>query len=823
MNDVSRCAEIILPFPVGQTFTYLIPKVFLGEVKIGMRVIVPFGKKRFYSGIVDSIDSFTGDAKKFKEIDSLVDEQPLINQKQLDFWKWMADYYLCSVGEVFKAALPAGLKLESETRLLINDFFDYTMLKNENQKILYRILSSNPSASIDEISKLSGIEKAHSEVLKMMDIGALIPLEKVKEKFKHKTELFVHLEESILHEKAVNFTLDSLTRATRQKEALLFILDQSLSESGKISRKELKLSELADSFGHQTLRSLIKKNILIKIEKRSQRVEKYTGSLREPFELSDVQSEALKKINTLHKTKNVVLLHGITSSGKTEIYIHLIREVLKKGQQVLYLLPEIALTSQIVVRLQEVFGNQVGIYHSKFSDSERVEVYRNLGAGGEQACKLILGVRSAVFLPFDNLGLIIVDEEHENTFKQFDPAPRYNARDASVVLAGLHNAKVLMGTATPSCESFYNAKNGKYGLVSMKKRFGDVLLPEILLSDLRKSRLKKEMKSVFTPVLLKHIKEELQKGKQIILFQNRRGYSSFMECEVCGWIPRCKICDVSLTYHKYNDKLECHYCGAIAEVPSKCHECSSSRLVTRGFGTELVEDEIELLFPGTTVGRLDLDTARSRKNYEQVLYEFAKGKTRILVGTQMLSKGLHFENVSLVGVLNADNMLNFPDFRAHERSFQLMSQVSGRAGRKKERGKVIIQTSDPSHPVIGFVKENNFEALYRTQIEERQAFAYPPFVRMIKIIVRSQDKRNGENAAGILALELRKIFGKRVLGPQAPLVGRIKSYYLNQIILKIERKASFFKARDLLSEAIQKLESEKKLRNVRINVDVDPY
>jgi primosomal protein N' (replication factor Y) (superfamily II helicase) len=823
MNDVSRCAEVILPFPVGQTFTYLIPKALLSKVQVGMRVIVPFGKKRFYSGIVDSINLVNGDTDKLKEIDSLPDEQPLINQKQLDFWKWMADYYLCSLGEVFKAALPAGLKLESETRLLINDFFEFKMLKNENQKILYRILSSNPSASIDELSKLSGIEKAHSEVIKMMDTGALIPMEKVSEKFNYKTELFVHLRESILHEKALNSILDKLTRAEKQKEALIFILDKSLNESGEISKKELKLSELAESFGHQALRSLIRKEILVKIEKRIHRVERYTGSIREPFQLNDEQSDSLEKINTLHKTKNVVLLHGITSSGKTEIYIHLIREVLKKGQQVLYLLPEIALTSQIVVRLQEVFGNQVGIYHSKFSDSERVEVYRNLGMGGEQACKLILGVRSAVFLPFDNLGLIIVDEEHENTFKQFDPAPRYNARDASIVLAGLHNAKVLLGTATPSIESFYNAKNGKYGLVSMKKRFGDVLLPEILLADLRKARLKKEMKSVFTPVLLRHIEEELEKGKQIILFQNRRGYSSFIECEVCGWIPRCKTCDVSFTYHKYTDKLECHYCGATAEVPSKCDECSSSRLSTRGFGTELVEDEIELLFPGTRVARLDLDAARSRKNYEQVLYEFAKGKTSILVGTQMLSKGLDFENVSLVGVLNADTMLNYPDFRAHERSFQLMSQVSGRAGRKKERGKVIIQTSDPSHPVIGFVKENNFDALYRTQIEERQAFAYPPFVRMIKIIVRSKDKRDGENVAGILAIELRRIFGKRVLGPQAPLVGRIKSYYLNQIILKIERKASFSKARNLISEAIQKLEAEKKIKNVRINIDVDPY
>ena len=542
----------------------------------------------------------------------------------------------------------------------------------------------------------------------------------------------------------------------------------------------------------------------------------------EPSVFNDSQQQAYDNILTLFSEKNVVLLHGVTSSGKTEIYIHLIRKYLDEGRQVLYLLPEIALTSQIVERLQSVFGDKVGVYHSKFSDSERVEVYMRLKQKDDKKFSLILGVRSAVFLPFENLGLIIIDEEHENTFKQFDPAPRYHARDAAVVLASLHGAKVLMGTATPAVETYANALSGKYGLTKLTGRFGEVLMPQIVVADVRKARQKKEMKSVFTSMLISEIQKTLSDHKQVILFQNRRGYSSFIECDHCGWIPRCEKCDVSLTYHRYEERLICHYCGYSVRIPHHCEECNHTAMVTRGFGTELVEDEIAIHVPGARVARLDLDTSRSKKSYEKILEGFSTGRFDILVGTQLLSKGLDFENVALVGILNADQMLNFPDFRAFERSFQLMAQVSGRAGRKNDQGKVIIQSSDPGHPVIRQVIKNDYAGLYSDQIMERQAFAYPPFVRLIKIVIRGAEKNLTDVAAEELASRLRVIFGRRVLGPQPPLVSRIKNLYLNQIMLKIEKKSSLTKARKLLRETIEGCTDSDDFKKVRINIDVDP-
>jgi len=815
---MNRFAEVILPFPAGSTFTYRIPGEFQAVIEPGLRVVVPFGKKRFYSGIVHSVHNREIEAE-LKEIDAVPDDTPLVNAFQLAFWEWISDYYLCSIGEVMKAALPAGLKLESETRLMANDFYDFSLLKSQHQRQLFQLVLKNPSITLNELSGLE-IPRVHSETLRMLDFGALIPMEKLKESYKPKTIVYISIHREWQQNEMLHQLLDDLSRAPKQQEVIQFFLDEGPEG---LAEKEIKLSELGEKFGHQSVRALIKKDILIKKERQLSRIEKYNGEIREPHALNEQQNAAIASVRNEFDDKDVVLLHGVTSSGKTEIYIHLIEEVIRQGKQVLYLLPEIALTSQIVSRLQSVFGNQTGIYHSKFSDTERVEVFKNLAGDSPEKYKLILGVRSAVFLPFDKLGLVIVDEEHENTYKQYDPAPRYHARDASIVLASLHKAKVLLGTATPSTESYFNAKAGKYGLVSMTKRFGDVMMPEILVADLRKARLKREMKSVFTPFLLKNIKETIERNKQVILFQNRRGYSSFVECEVCGWIPRCKICDVSLTYHKYNQKLECHYCGATQYMPSKCGECNSTRMVTRGFGTELIEDEVSLLFPGVRIARLDLDTSRSRKKYEKILDDFGKGRIDILTGTQMLSKGLDFENVSLVGVLNADQLLNFPDFRAHERSFQLMAQVSGRAGRKDERGKVIIQTSDPSHPVIKMVQENDFTGLYQMQFEERQLFKYPPLVRMIRLVIRSKERVDAEKASEILAQEMRKIFGKRVLGPHAPLVGRIKNYYLFHIILKIEKKASFKRAKDLLKQIIEEAEEAKKIKNTRINIDVDPF
>ena len=709
--------------------------------------------------------------------------------------------------------------MESESRLLVNESYDPDDLSESGQQLIYDVISENNSLSLDDLQRITGRKSIYPELKKMLGKGAVFLEEKLKEKYQPRKELFISLNPVILKDEQLNDILDRLEKAPRQKEALMEILRQSGGEENLPAVVRLSFTKIASLFGSGTINTLVKKGYIDKKEIETDRMLSYTGKMRDPWPLDENQQTAITEIREQFKNKNVILLHGVTSSGKTEIYIHLIEEALNQGKQVLYLLPEIALTSQIISRLKEVFGDKTGIYHSRFSDSERVEVFMKLRRGEYQ---IILGVRSAVFLPFTNPGLIIIDEEHENTYKQFDPAPRYHARDAAIMLASLYHSKVLLGTATPSVESYTNAVNGKYGLVKLEKRFGNILLPEVLIADVRMARRKREMRSVFTPLLLKEIEKTLDAGKQVILFQNRRGYSSFVECDTCGWIPRCNRCDVSLTYHKFDNRLHCHYCGYSIRIPELCGECGSSRILTRGFGTELVEDEIALIFPGVRVSRLDLDSSRSRRGYEKILEDFADAKLDILVGTQMLSKGLDFEKVATVGILNADQMLNFPDFRAFERSFQLMAQVSGRAGRKNQRGKVIIQTSDPSHPVIRFIINNDFAGLYRDQVYERQAFGYPPFVRMIKFVLRGRDASGVNQAAEELAQKLRKVFGKRVLGPQAPLVSRVKNQFLQQIVLKIEKKASFNRARMLIKEVITETENEEVFKKVRINIDVDP-
>jgi primosomal protein N' (replication factor Y) len=530
----------------------------------------------------------------------------------------------------------------------------------------------------------------------------------------------------------------------------------------------------------------------------------------------------LESIREKFAKKDVVLLHGITSSGKTEIYFHLIKDAIENGKQVLYLLPEIAITSQMINRLKKVFGRDVGIYHSRFSDAERIAVYNRLSGDPEGEYKIILGVRSAVFLPFSRLGLIIVDEEHENSYKQFDPAPRYNARDSAIVLAKLHGAKVLLGTATPSVETYANCLGGKYEKVVLKERYRNIMLPEIIVSDVIAARKKKIMHSVFTPALIAAMESTFNKKKQVILFQNRRGFSSYVECQACGWIPKCKVCDVSLIYHKYNNSLVCHYCGYSRKLIEKCDKCGTTMISTKGFGTERIEDDIGLIFPGIRVARLDLDVAKSKNSYDKVLDAFGKGEIDILVGTQMISKGLDFENVALVGIIDADQMLNYPDFRAYERSYQLMSQVSGRAGRKDERGKVIIQTTDTSNPVIKYVRENDFESMFDEQISERQLFKYPPFVRMIKISIRNKNHDQLVRESRHISDKLRLAFGNRVYGPQSPLIGRISSYYLMEILLKIEKQSSFSKARGLLKNIIRECGGNERSAGTKIILDVDP-
>jgi primosomal protein N' (replication factor Y) len=658
-----------------------------------------------------------------------------------------------------------------------------------------------------------------------MNKQAVIVEEKLKDAYKPKKETYIHFNFSLDEEEKMQHTFSELQRAPKQLEILMTFIklarENTTQKEAEIPKKELlKKSQASQS----ALDGLISKEIFRQVTREVRRIKDNSSAGNKAKQLTIQQSEAMENIKKGFEEKNVALLHGVTSSGKTELYIQLIQEQIDQGRQVLYLLPEIALTSQIIERLKSVFGNTVGIYHSKFSDNERVEVYNDLlHANSEfQKYQVVLGVRSSVFLPFSNLGLVIIDEEHENTYKQFDPAPRYNARDAAILLASMHSAKVLLGSATPSIESYYNAKSGKYAHVELNSRYLDIQLPEIDVANILKAQQKKEMSSHFTPELMGHMKDALENQEQVILFQNRRGFAPFLECELCGWIPECKHCDVSLTYHKKNNKLICHYCGYQQNIPKVCPSCGSNKIITRGFGTEKVEDELEILFPDAKIKRMDLDTTRSRNAYEKIIHAFEAGDIDVLVGTQMVSKGLDFDNVNVVGILNADNMLNFPDFRAFERSYQLMAQVSGRAGRKNKRGTVVIQTSKPSHPIIKNVIDNDYTGMYQSQLAERKEFMYPPFYKLIRIILKHKKTDKLNHAANYLSKELQKTFGYRVLGPQDPIVGRIQNYYLKHIIIKIEREKSLRKSKEVIRSITQNVINQPDNKALQVNFDVDP-
>jgi len=732
---------------------------------------------------------------------------------------------MCSIGEVFKAALPSGLKLESETKVIYNPENIEHKKFNSTETLLLDYLSNKNIASINEISAALERKDALPIIKTLLDKKAVLLEEKLRENYKPKTESYIQLDDSINNESQLNEIFDSLNRAPKQLEVLMTYIKLSgkFMNSGKVSEVSKKSLINESKSSSAIIKSLIEKNILVEYDKNVSRLNEDFEEKKEIKELSESQQVAYSSIQKQFKEKDTILLHGVTSSGKTEIYIHLIKEQIEQGKQVLYLLPEIALTAQIINRLKSVFGNRVGIYHSKFSDSERVEVYQNiLEPGNQLKYDIILGVRSSLFLPFSNLGLIIVDEEHENTYKQYDPAPRYNARDCSMVLAQLHQAKVLLGTATPSIESYFNAKAGKYGFVELKTRFKSIKLPEIHLVDILRAKKRKEMRSHFTSALIDNIKDSLALDEQVILFQNRRGFAPYLECDMCGWIPYCTNCDVSLTYHRHQNELVCHYCGYTIRAPKTCKSCGHTAVQTRGFGTEKIEDEIKIFFPEAKVARMDLDSTRKKNAYHNIISDFEDGEIDILIGTQMVSKGLDFDNVSLVGILNADNMLNYPDFRAFERSFQLMSQVSGRAGRKNKQGKVIIQTSKPEHPILQFVLDNRYEEMYKSQLLERKNFKYPPFYRLINISVRHKNKDVAEKAAHQLGVSLRKVFSKRVLGPEPPIISRVQNYFIQNIILKIERERSFQKAKQLLDEQIINLITTDQYKSINISIDVDP-
>jgi primosomal protein N' (replication factor Y) (superfamily II helicase) len=748
-------ADIILPLAVRGRFTYRIPDNLAGKVIHGALVTVPFGGRTLYTGVVTRVHDKSPDIKNIKSVISVAESNALINESQLKLWQWISEYYLCSEGEVMKAALPSEISLNNFKPRL------------ETVVMLFRKFSE------DELNEI----------------------------------------------------LDKLKRTQRQQDVLSSYLRLCGYARGKeifpVS-KSILLSESHSSAG--ILEVLIDKGIL---KTGAQTVSRITDAdnFREPVkQLSEAQADAFESIKSQFHEKDIVLLHGVTSSGKTEIYIHLIEEQLKKGKQVLYMLPEIALTTQIILRLKRHFGAATGVYHSRFSDPEKVEIWQRVADNDSRnGYRLILGVRSSLFLPFSNLGLIIVDEEHDGSYKQHDPSPRYHARDSAIMLAAMHNAKTILGSASPSIESYNNAVNGKYGLTELKERFGFIKLPSIILANTREAYRKKLMVSHFTPELLQAMDEALGKEEQIILFQNRRGFSPYIECSECGWIPVCIQCAVNLTYHKGIGKLVCHYCGYTTGMPAKCGNCHSSVMVTRGFGTEKIEDEIKIVFPEARVARMDQDTTRNKNSFNKLIKAFEERRIDILIGTQMISKGLDFENLTVVGILNADNLLNYPDFRAHERSFQLMEQVSGRAGRRQKQGKVVIQTSDPANKIIRLVLRHDYISMFRTQSEERMTFNYPPFCRMVKISIKHKDRIQLNYFSDILGRDLRELFGKRVLGPDSPVISQVQLWYIKTILIKIEREKPPAKAKQLVMEAIDRLEKEKGASSLKIAIDVDPY
>ena len=814
--------DVIVPLPLSGTFTYSVPDEWADAVRIGMRVVVPFGKKKMYTAIVSILHTHKPELLyEVKDVICLLDNQPVLRYPQLKFWEWIGAYYQAYPGDVYQAAVPAGLKLESETRVCINPDFEAEHILSEKEQRILDALSDGKPVNVAELNKVTEIRDVLPTLKILLEKGAVEVSEELTEKFRAKTDTFVRLSDDARHEEKLRRIFDELGRAKKQLDVLMMYIDLSKclipARQREVTRKELLEKSGASP---AVLAALVERGVLETYLKEIGRLDISDQQTNAVYALNEFQQTALSSIEKQFKEKSVVLLHGVTSSGKTEIYIHLIQKILDEGKQVLYLVPEIALTTQLTSRLKRVFGKRLGVYHSKFSDAERVEIWNNVL--NDKSYEVIIGVRSSIFLPFRQLGLVIVDEEHESSYKQYDPAPRYHARNAAIVLASMHGAKTLLGTATPSIESYFNTETGKYGLVELHQRHEEMQLPEIVVVDTKEAYHKKRMEGHFSDVLLEKIAKALGNNEQIILFQNRRGYAPYIECKGCAYVPKCKNCDVSLTVHKVFNTLACHYCGYTEPIPTICPVCKTPNLNTKGFGTEKIEDEIRQIFPDARVSRMDLDTTRSKKSYEKLITDFENHKVDILIGTQMVTKGLDFEHVSLVGILNADNMLNFPDFRAHERAYQLMAQVSGRAGRKNKRGLVVLQTSQPEHTVIGQVIRNDYAAMYKLQTEERKQFKYPPYFRMIQVTLRHKDVHVLQQAAFTLAGQLRAIFGSRVLGPIDPVVSRIQNLFIKQIILKIENEASPAKAKEMLQHASDELLTQSRFKAVRIGLDVDP-
>jgi primosomal protein N' (replication factor Y) (superfamily II helicase) len=811
--------DVIIPIPLQKLFTYSITPAEATFLKVGMRVSVPFGKSKIYTGIVAKIHNEAPTAYDAKDIHQILDEGPIVNNKQLQLWQWIANYYMCTLGDVMRAALPSAFILESETIITKNiKTIDESILKDD-EFLVYEALNHQSSLKIHDIASILDKKNVLPVIQRLLEKDAISIEEEVYEKYKPKLVRYVKLHPNYTSEVALQKLLDDLSKAPKQHQVILTLFSVSAT-----TRKPVKVSDLSNESDASLaiIKALIDKGILEEYYIQTDRIQ-YSGDENESTKnLNEYQITALNEIKESFKDQSVVLLHGVTSSGKTEVYVKLIEDALNKKQQVLYLLPEIALTAQLITRLQNYFGEQVSVFHSKYSSHERVEVWNNVLNNSAKA-QIILGARSSIFLPFTDLGLIIVDEEHEQSFKQFDPAPRYHARDTAIVLANIHQGKTLLGSATPSLESYFNAKQQKYGFVEITKRFNDVLMPDIELVDIKEKLKKKLMKGHFSDRLLEEMTLTLREGHQIILFQNRRGFSPIVECNTCGHAPQCPNCDVSLTYHQYRDQLRCHYCGFVEVMPKKCVACGSPELDSKGLGTEQIEQEVKLLFPDYKVARMDLDTTRGKYGYEKIITALEQQEIDILVGTQMLTKGLDFRNVKLVGIMNADNMLNFPDFRAHERSFQLMLQVSGRAGRTEERGKVLIQTYNPLHNILQQVSTNNYVDMFNEQMNDRYNFKYPPVYKQIKITLKHKDYVRVDTASIWYAQSLRNVFGDFILGPESPPISRIRNQFYKNILVKIPKKQSLSKTKEAIIKINNSFLSIKDFRSVNVILNVDNF
>jgi primosomal protein N' (replication factor Y) (superfamily II helicase) len=833
MSRQTLFVDVLLPLAVPNLYTYRVPFELNDKVKPGVRAMVQFGKSKFYSALIKNIHE-SPPAYTAKYVEEILDVHPIVNEKQFVFWDWISNYYLCHRGEVMNAALPGGLKLNSETKIVLAgeiDFENEEIKKlSDNEYLLLEALERRNVLTYSEVAQIISVKNPQSVIKQLLGKQLILLQEELKEKYKPKLVSYLKLNEVYADEEKLREVFESLEKkAFKQLEVLLFYLKE-VKRDEKHEYGWVKRNLFLKQFDSAVLNSLVKKEIFTQQEFETGRIEADAFDLSEKA-LSTAQQKGLNEIENAFKEHNVCLLHGITGSGKTEIYAELIKKTIASGKQVLYLVPEIALTTQLISRIKKYFGDNVGVYHSRFSENERVEIWNSVLQKQEKKegfnqskHNIVLGARSALFLPFDNIGLIIVDEEHDSSYKQHDPAPRYHARDAAIYLASLHKAKVLLGTATPCIETYYNAKQNKYGLVELMERFGNAILPQIEIVDTRNSESNKATAdNVITGPLFEEIQKTLAKKEQVILFQNRRGFAPYTECRTCGHVPSCVQCDVSLIYHKATQKLTCHYCGYTTAPPKNCSACGSSDLRYRGFGTQKIEEEIEIMLPDAKIKRMDIDSTRSKNAYKQIIDDFDAGEIDILTGTQMVTKGLDFDNVGLVGVLQADHLLSYPDFRSHERAFQLMTQVSGRAGRKEKQGRVLIQTTQPDNKIIEWVIAHNYKQMYSSIVAEREEFLYPPFTRLFNFtfICKEYDLLNA--AADNVGNAMKKIFAHRALGPEFPMISRIKNEYHKQILLKIERKFSAAQVREYLNKIITDFKTDKVFAKVRLKVDVDPY